>query len=528
MSTTSQHPVFRALDSQATGFISAEQILDKLAHGGIAAGDPRVVALREGLREVEDSQRINPEDFGALLQRAPSIVERVVKEELVIPQFANFAACIEDLHRECRKNRHGDVASYIPQLARVEPEQFGVAVCTIDGQRLTLGEADVPFSFQSSCKPILYCAALEEHGEDRVHRHIGREPSGFSFNELTLDKNGRPHNPMINAGAIISTSLLRPDLAMGERFDYLSHLVAALSGGSKPGFNNSMYHSERETADRNFALAHYMRELGAFPAGTDIFRTLDLYFGACSIETNATDMATVAATFENGGICPQSGERVFRDDTVKNCLSMMYSCGMYEYSGEFAFRVGVPAKSCVSGAILAVIPNVMGIAVWSPRLDEVGNSVRGLDFLQRLVATFNFHNYDSLVDSRKLDPRRRRQTSESNTTFSAIQAASTGDVDELKRLVAYGHDLDRADYDGRTPLHLAAAEGQMEAVRYLVNHGVTLSPCDRWNNTPLDDSRRHDHAHVAELLESRLAAQEQSKRTGGNRGVRKPTRREAA
>jgi glutaminase len=312
MSTTSQHPVFRALDSQATGFISAEQILDKLAHGGIAAGDPRVVALREGLREVEDSQRINPEDFGALLQRAPSIVERVVKEELVIPQFANFAACIEDLHRECRKNRHGDVASYIPQLARVEPEQFGVAVCTIDGQRLTLGEADVPFSFQSSCKPILYCAALEEHGEDRVHRHIGREPSGFSFNELTLDKNGRPHNPMINAGAIISTSLLRPDLAMGERFDYLSHLVAALSGGSKPGFNNSMYHSERETADRNFALAHYMRELGAFPAGTDIFRTLDLYFGACSIETNATDMATVAATFANGGICPQSGERHVR------------------------------------------------------------------------------------------------------------------------------------------------------------------------------------------------------------------------
>ena len=191
---------------------------------------------------------------------------------------------------------------------------------------------------------------------------------------------------------------------------------------------------------------------------------------------------------------------MFRDDTVKNCLSMMYSCGMYDYSGEFAFRVGVPAKSGVSGIIMAVIPNVMGIAVWSPRLDECGNSVRGVDFLQRLVEQFNFHNYDSLVESRKLDPRRRTNASQSDATYSAIYAASRGDVGELKRLVAHGHDLNSADYDGRTPLHLAAAEGQEEAVRYLLARGVDTQPEDRWGNTPSDDARRHQRKAIAALL----------------------------
>ncbi len=500
---TTQH-LFRALDEHGNGAVTTADIVTSLERAGIGSDDPRLAGLLEKLDQFEDRATIDEHDFDELRRAGGTLLERTVKDELAIPQFDGFAAHIRSIYEAVRGNDGGALADYIPQLAGVAPDQFGVALCTIDGQRLVLGDATVPFSFQSSCKPILYCAALEQFGAQRVHEHVGREPSGLSFNELTLNKAQRPHNPMINAGAIMCTSLIWPELAMAERFENLSRLIGALAGDRHPGFNNAIFHSERDTADRNFALAHYMREVGAFPEETDIFRTLDLYFAACSIEITARDMAAVAATFANGGVYPQTGERVFRDDTVKNCLSMMYSCGMYDYSGEFAFRVGLPAKSAVSGVIMAVIPNVMGIAVWSPRLDECGNSVRGVDFMQQLVEKFNFHNYESLVDSQKLDPR-RRQASNSNATYGAIQAASCGDVDELKRLVAHGHDLDRADYDGRTPLHLAAAEGQEEAVRYLLAQGVLLEPHDRWGNTPLDDAGRHGREPVIALLDTSRA-----------------------
>ena len=350
---------------------------------------------------------------------------------------------------------------------------------------------------------MLYCAALEENGADTVHSHVGREPSGLSFNELTLNPNGLPHNPMINAGAIMSSSLIQADKPMADRFDHLSRLIGRLAGQQTAAFDNGTFHSEKETADRNFALAHYMREVGAFPEGTDIHKTLDLYFSACSLQTTSEAMSVIAATFANGGVCPLSEERIFAEDTMKNCLSMMYSCGMYDYSGEFAFTVGLPAKSGVSGVIMAVIPNVMGIVVWSPRLDQCGNSVRGVEFFKSLVKHFNFHNYDNLVESSKLDPRRRNGVEKLNATYSAIYAASIGDINELKRLVARGHGLEAADYDGRTPIHLAAAEGQLEAVTYLVNQGVQVNPRDRWNNTPLDDARKHGRSEVAKLLRRR-------------------------
>jgi glutaminase len=495
--------LFRSLDECGEGAINKADILERLTKSGIAISDSRLPNFLSQLDEIK-GKKINTEDFDNLVSQSGTLFERVIKGTLVIPQFEQFIGEIRNIYNEVLENRDGKVADYIPQLGRVPADKFGISICTVDGQRYSIGDVGEVFTLQSSCKPILYCAALEEHGETKVHKHVGREPSGLSFNELTLNRTGLPHNPMINAGAIMTSSLIRRDLSNADRLEYLNNIVKKLCGNISPGFNNAVFHSERETADRNFALAHHMRERGAFPAGVAINSTLDYYFAACSTEVNTSTMSTISATLANGGICPQTGNRVFSEETIKNCLSMMYSCGMYDYSGEFAFKVGIPAKSSVSGVIMAVIPNVLGIAVWSPRLDSCGNSVRGVEFLKRLVERFCFHNYDSLLETNKIDPRRIRQESETNFIYQGIYAASIGDINELKRLLAHGHDLNRADYDGRTPLHLAAAEGQIETVKYLLNQKVVRHPKDRWGCTPYDDAVRHKHDTSAQLLAPKI------------------------
>ena len=505
MNNTQLKSIFRSIDESGRGTIRADAIRTCLSKSGITDKDARLENFRTRLDALGDSE-IDGTAFDALLDNSESLVARAVKGELVIPEFEKFSKKIRTLYDDVKANEDGDVADYIPQLARVSADNFAVSISTIDGQQLHIGDASTGFTLQSSCKPILYCAALEEHGEDKVHSHVGREPSGLSFNELTLNKCGLPHNPMINAGAIMTSSLIRRDLPTADRLEYLTGLVTSLSGQNPCHFDNAVWHSERETADRNFALAHHMRERGAFPDETAIRPTLDYYFSACSIEVTAENMSTIGGTLANGGVCPQTGERIFAEETVKNCLSMMHSCGMYDYSGEFAFTVGIPAKSSVSGVVLAVIPNVMGIAVWSPRLDECGNSVRGVEFLKKLIAEFSFHNFDSLVDSKKQDPRRISHIKKTDNTYRAIYAASVGDVSDLKRLVAHGHDLNAADYDGRTPLHLACAEGQVEAVKYLLNQKVQMTPKDRLGNTPLADATRHKRKTVKELLSTNASA----------------------
>src|SRR5215813_2030481 len=177
---------------------------------------------------------------------------------------------------------------------------------------------------------------------------------------------------------------------------------------------------------------------------------------------------------------------------------------MYDFSGEFAFTIGLPAKSGVSGALMLVIPGLMGICVWSPRLDEHGNSVRGIEFCRKLVAAYNVHVFDSLVAGRggtgKRDPRRKKNAAQIEAVVALTWAASQGDLDEVRALVAAGADPGTADYDGRTPLHLAAAEGQLEVVRYLLAAGADPEPQDRWGGTPLSDAEGNGHSEVAALL----------------------------
>ncbi|MEM7617171.1 MAG: glutaminase A [Pseudomonadota bacterium] len=493
--------LFDSIDLHGDGYITKFIFVETLKDRGIDSHDIRLINVMKELSNYGRNEKIDFDSFCNVIGHNITIIEKIITKNLVIPEFAEFRKDIENIYLETKKIDSGALADYIPQLARVNPDQYAVSICTIDGQFLEYGNIENYFCIQSICKPINYCIALELNGEEYVHSHVGREPSGRSFNEIALNRHNLPHNPMINAGAIMCSSLIHPEQDLADRFNYVSTIWQKLSGNARIGFNNSVYHSELSTADRNFALAHYMKEVGAFPAKTLIKDTVDFYFQNCAIELNSSNLAMVAATFANAGFNPITGEKIFSLPTVQNCLSLMYSCGMYDFSGEFAFTVGLPAKSGVSGGLMLVIPNVMGIALWSPKLDIMGNTVRGVEFSKQLVKQFNFHNYDSLVgQSKKVDPRKDSFTANIEPVFQLIWAASQGDLNEIQQLFAKGIDLDSADYDGRTALHLAAAENQIDVVKFLISKNINLEPVDRWGKTPLADAKTHENNDIVKLL----------------------------
>lgn len=339
-----------------------------------------------------------------------------------------------------------------------------------------------------------------------MHGYVGQEPSGRNFNELVLDYNKKPHNPMINAGAILVSSLLKtlvhPDMTLAEKFDFTQSWFQMLSGGEPIGFNNAVFLSEREAADRNYALGFYMREHKCFPDRANLRDCMDFYFQCCSMEVNCELMSVVAATLANGGVCPITDEMVIKPENVRDVLSLMHSCGMYDYSGQFAFKVGLPSKSGVCGGIMLVIPNVMGIFMWSPPLDPIGNSCRGLQFSEEIVNAFNFHRYDNLRHaSNKKDPRRHRFETKGLSIVNLLFSAASGDVNALRRHKLSGVDLNQADYDGRTALHLCCSEGHLDCVKFLVEHcKVSIDALDRWGNTPMDDAESFGHTEVAKYL----------------------------
>lgn len=494
--------LFLALDKEKRGFTNRRDFFRNISHMGICLEDPRLKESIKALRSYGETDAISYTEFCQIIRPNISFIEQILQANLIIPEFSETCRLIEHIFESTKTISDGEVPTYIPQLARVAPDQYGVSLCTIDGQRFSLGDYHTDFCVQSCCKTINYCLALEEHGAERVHKYVGCEPSGRGFNELTLNHEKKPHNPLINSGAIMCCSLIKPQMNIADRFDYVMEQWKALCGSSKIGFSNSVYLSERATADRNFALGYFMRENKAFPENTDLIATLEFYFQCCSIELNAEQMSIIAATLANGGVCPITGNRIFHPKTVQHCLSLMSSCGMYDASGEFAFTVGLPAKSGVSGVLMIVVPNVMGICTWAPRVDRQGNSVRGIAFCKKLVETFNFHNYDSLTGlSEKIDPRRSRLDVEADRVIAMIWAASKGDLTAIQRLVARGVNIDGADYDGRTPLHLAACEGHTHIVKYLINYGVNRNLKDRWGNTALDDACKNNHPEIVELLE---------------------------
>ena len=308
------------------------------------------------------------------------MTEDATRERSPVQQY------IDRLYRAHRHLGGGDVATYIPELGKADPDWFAIAIATMDGQVYAAGDLDVQFTIQSISKPFVYGIALDDRGTEFVLERVGVEPTGDPFNSITVDEeSNRPFNPMVNAGAIATTGLLRGATAEAQ-WQRIASGFAAFTG-SPMTVDESVFHSENATGDRNRAIAYLMRNFGMIDG--DVDDVLELYFRQCSLLVTATDLAIAAATLAAGGRNPVTGQRALKEHHVANVLSVMQTCGMYDFAGSWTYDVGLPAKSGVSGGVIAVLPGQLGIAVFSPPLDKRGNSVRGIEVCRRIVRDFD-------------------------------------------------------------------------------------------------------------------------------------------
>lgn len=304
---------------------------------------------------------------------------------------------IEELHARHLTLGADRVVSYYPPSMRSEADRFGMAFTHIDGTQWRLGDSDYAFPLQSISKVFIYALALEDNGREATLRRVGVEPSGDPFNSITFDEvNNRPFNPMINAGALVATSLVHGR----DRHEKVARIVdkmRAYAGNRGLRVDPDLLAQELVSNDRNLAISYLMRSLGMLEG--DVYDNLTVYLSACSVRVTASDLANMGATLAYGGRNPMTGDEALPRKHVRDVVTVMMMCGMYTAAGEWAYDVGIPAKSAVSGGLLVAMPNYFGGAFFSPGLDRHGNSVRGVAVCRELSTRFGLHMYADPTES---------------------------------------------------------------------------------------------------------------------------------
>lgn len=304
---------------------------------------------------------------------------------------------------QCHGNEDGQLADYIPELAQANPNYLALALSTIDGTLYFTGDAHVEFTIQSMSKPFVYALALHHHGLEKVLSKVGVEPSGEAFNEISLDKSSHlPKNPMINSGAITTHSLI-PLHAEFSRAEQLRQFLSKLAGRELQ-FDEQVYQSELKTAFRNLSIGYMLRTVGVLDE--DPVAVVEGYIRQCSILVTVQDLVQMGSVLANGGIQAKTGKRLLSRAVVRQVLSVMMSCGMYDAAGDWLSNVGIPAKSGVAGGIMGVLPGKVSIAVFSPKLDEHGNSVRGIEIFERLSQDMGLHVMEGTPSAQTIVQRR--------------------------------------------------------------------------------------------------------------------------
>lgn len=398
---------------------------------------------------------------------------------------------LQELYEKYQPDFSGSVATYIPELAKANPADFAIVLATTDGHVYEVGQSQREFTIQSVSKPFVFSLALQEHGRDEVLRKVGVEPTGEAFNAIVFDETGnRPFNPMVNAGAIAISALISGD-SFESRLQRISETFADFAGRPLE-IDETVFQSERATGHRNRAIAYLELNSGMIQEPVD--EHLDLYFRQCSILVTARDLAIMAATLANYGVNPLSGRRAVGAEHVQSILSVMASCGMYDYAGEWNYRIGLPAKSGVAGGIIAVLPGQFGIGLYSPLLDAKGNSVRGVRVCDELSSRFALHMFAHHPQPRTVI---RRVYTGSNVVSKRRRRAAERDVlDQL------GHRITVFELDG--DLFFASMEQVLRRLTAELDpHGFAIL-----------DGRRVGHADQGPLglliaMHERLAERQQ-------------------
>ena len=311
-------------------------------------------------------------------QTAPSEAERIQE-------------VLDNIYEKYRNVDDGAVATYIPELGKADPKDFGICLVTADGRIFRAGDCDKEFTIQSMCKPFAFQMALERHGVAETLQYVGVEPSGDPFNSIELSaKTTRPFNPMINAGAIVIASRIKQSPVEAGVEAFVDTMGDA--AGRSLRIDGAVLESETLTGNRNRAIAYLMRNFSIIDE--QVNESLHQYFAQCSLLVTCQDMAMMGATLANMGTNPVTGKRVFDFRYIKYVLTVMLTCGLYDYAGGWAYEVGLPAKSGVSGGIFGVVNRQLGISVYSPKLDAQGNSVRGILVCKELASHFGLHAFE--------------------------------------------------------------------------------------------------------------------------------------
>lgn len=315
----------------------------------------------------------------------------------------DFKKFLKEVFGKYNSDLTGEVSQAFPALSVVDPDIFAISAVTVDGEVINVGAHEEEFTIQSISKAFSFALALEQHGALFVESKVGMEPTGEDYDSIIkLDEKNRPYNPMVNSGAIVMSGLInarKEKTPAQELTSFFSEIA-----GRKLVLDQEVYQSEKDNGHKNWAIAHLLRHFNIL---TKEYReTLDLYFQQCSIKVNTLDLAMMGATLANGGVNPKTKQPHISPENLRHVLSILFTCGMYNYSGEWAFDVGLPAKSGISGGILLVVPGVMGISIFSPRLDKRGNSVRGIKVSEDISNRFNLHVLDYTRKKATLAPNK--------------------------------------------------------------------------------------------------------------------------